>query len=162
MKRMLVALILGVFSLIPVCRAENPCPWINKATALGALGASEDAPTADATGTSDSVCSFFYRDGTITRELRITVEHAQDSGTTFIAYRARCGTDLTSLRAIGNETVMCALSQKGRAEMVVGRVRDKLFTVSISTSSARDPLISHDALIERARLVAEQVSGSLF
>jgi hypothetical protein len=162
MKLLVSAFIVGVFLSASICRAENLCPWINKATAFGVLGGSEEAATASVSEISNTACSFVYRDEDITRELRVTVEQAKDPEQTFTTYKARCGADASPLRAIGNEAVMCAADQKGRGEMVISRVRDNVFTIKVSTSSPSDPSMPHDALVQKAGLVAEQVSGNLF
>jgi hypothetical protein len=57
--------------------------------------------------------------------------------------------------------VMCA-TNKGQGEQVFGRVRDNVFTITITTSAGNDPTMPRDVLIEKAGLVAEQVSGNLF
>ncbi|MGA7313848.1 MAG: hypothetical protein WBX22_07720 [Silvibacterium sp.] len=162
MKSSIVALVACVALLPSICRGENLCPWINKATALGVLGASEYATTAKVSEISNASCSFIYRDGDITRELRVTVDQTKDWERAFNAYKARCGNDVTQLRAIGNEAVMCAANVKGQAEQVFGRVRDAVFTISVSTSARKDSSMSREALIQKAGLVAEQVSGNLF
>jgi hypothetical protein len=144
------------------CRADNLCPWITKATAFGALGVSEESPMASISELNATVCNFAYRDGNMTRELRITVELAEDPEQTFNSYRAQCRQSGNPLRAIGNEAVICATNKKGKGEQVFGRVRDYVFTVTIITSAENDPGMSRDVLIEKAGLVAEQVSGNLF
>jgi hypothetical protein len=162
MKLLVSVFIAGVFLTASICHAENRCPWINKATAFGALGGNEEAATASVSELKGTTCSFVYRDGDITRELRVTVEQTKDWEKTFNAYKTRCGRDVNQLRAIGNEAVMCAANQKGQGEQVIGRVRDNVFTINISTSTRNDSLMSREALIQKAGLVAEQVSGNLF
>ena len=72
------------------------------------------------------------------------------------AYKARCGAGATALRAIGNEA--CAVEIKGQTygQEVIGRVRDQIFTVTLTTT------VPKDALQEKARNIAEQVAGALF
>ncbi len=155
--------IFAALTLLPaLCHADNLCPWINKATAFGVLGTSEDSPTASASQVSATVCSFTYRAGNVTRELRVTVEQAKDPEQSFNTYKAQCGPSGNPLRAIGNEAVMCAAGKTGQREQVFGRVRDNVFTINLSTSAANDSFMSRDALIQKAGLVAEQVSGNLF
>jgi hypothetical protein len=74
------------------------------------------------------------------------------------SYKAHCSGDATHLQAIGNEAVMCAADTKAQAhgEQVIGRVRDQVFTVTITTSAR------NDALEEKTRNIAEQVAGALF
>jgi hypothetical protein len=59
---------------------------------------------------------------------------------------------------------MCSIQGKGRtsAEMVVGRVRDQAFVVSISSSLQEDPSMTQEMRREKANRVAEQVAGILF
>jgi hypothetical protein len=59
---------------------------------------------------------------------------------------------------------MCSLQGKGDeyAEIVVGRVRDQAFIVSVSSSVQNDPSMRQETRRERANLVAEQVAGILF
>jgi hypothetical protein len=150
-----------VFLSVP-CRADNLCPWITKATAFGALGVGEESPMASASELSAAVCDFAYHDGNMTRELRITVEQAKDPQLAFNSYKAQCRQSGNPLRAIGNEAVICAVNKKGSGEQVFGRVRDNVFTITITTSAENDPAMSKDVLVEKAELVAEQVSGNLF
>ncbi len=154
--------IAGLFFSASICRAENLCPWINKATVFGVLGTTEDVATASVSEISSTACSFVYHHGKITRELRVTVEQTKDWDKMLTAYKARCGRDVNQLHAIGNEAVMCAANQKGQAEQVIGRVRDNVFTISVSTSARNDSSMIGEALLQKAGLVAEQVSGNLF
>jgi hypothetical protein len=117
---------------------------------------------ASASELSATVCNFAYRDGSMTRELRITVEQAKNPELTFNSYKAQCRQSENPLRAIGNEAVICAANKTGKGEQVFGRVRDNVFTITITTSAQNDPAMSRDVLIEKAELVAEQVSGNLF
>lgn len=152
-----------VVLLSATCRADSFCPWITKATAFGALGVGEESPMASVTELNENVCSFAYRDGDMMRELRITVEQAKDPEQLFHSYKVKCRQSENPLRAIGNEAVMCgAANKKGKGEQVFGRVRDNVFTITITTSAENDPAMSQDVLIEKAGLVAEQVSGNLF
>jgi hypothetical protein len=82
----------------------------------------------------------------------------------FPTYLAQCPPKSAPLRAIGNEAVMCSLQGKGDqyAEIVVGRVRDQAFVVSVSSSVQNDPSMTRETRRERANLVAEQVAGILF
>jgi hypothetical protein len=68
------------------------------------------------------------------------------------------------LRAIGNEALICAADEdkKRMGERVVGRVRDQVFTITISTSLKNDPVLTSDELRSRIYTAAEQVSGNLF
>lgn len=144
---------------------ETPtCPWLNLATASGVLRSSASSPMAVLTGLSATVCDFTYQDPVASRTLKITVEQAKDPDQTFIAYRKQCGVTATALRAVGNEAWMCEADARGQiyGEQVIGRVRDNIFTVLLSTSLRDDPSIPRETLEEKVRTIAEQVAGSLF
>jgi hypothetical protein len=156
--------VLAFVILIPViCHAKTTCPWINDATAFGVLGGTANSPM----GLSEvgpTSCSFTYKDAAISHELRITIEQPKDAVQTYNAYKTQCGPGMNPLPAIGNEAVICAANMKGHAlgEQVIGRVRDSVFTISVSTDVENDPSMSKEALEQKVKLVAEQVSGNLF
>jgi hypothetical protein len=68
------------------------------------------------------------------------------------------------LRAIGNEALSCAADDRkgGIGERVVGRVRDQVFTITISSTLKNDPGLNRDVLRSKIYTAAEQVSGNLF
>jgi hypothetical protein len=113
---------------------------------------------------SREACSFLYHDATASRELRITMNEVQDPSHVMTSYKARCSGEASPLQAIGNEAVMCAADTKGQAdgEQVIGRVRDQVFTITITTSARNDPSMSRDELKEKTTNIAEQVAGALF
>jgi hypothetical protein len=147
-----------------LCQANAGCPWLNVATASGVLRSSEDGSMAKLAKGSKEACTFVYHGRTASRELRITTEEVQDPSQAMASYKARCSGKASPLQAIGNEAVMCAADIKGQAngEQVIGRVRDQVFTVAITTSARSDPSMSHDELKEKTRNIAEQVAGALF
>jgi hypothetical protein len=165
----IVSLLLGALVLLCVPsrnEAKDSCPWINEATASGAL---DGAVTATVTrpemskDTDEATCVFLRQTGSSGIELRIEVEALRGAPGAYAAYAARCGSDGVPLRAIGNEAVMCSHSDKNRkkwvSEEVVGRVRDHAYTVRVS-SSAGTP--DRNVLREKARKMAEQLAGFLF
>jgi hypothetical protein len=113
---------------------------------------------------SREACSFVYHDATASRELRITMEQGQDPNQAMASYKAHCSGEASPVQAIGNEAVMCASDIKGQTdgEQVIGRVRDQVFTVAITTSARNDSSMSRDSLKEKTRNIAEQVAGALF
>lgn len=145
-----------------LCQANTGCPWLNVATASGVLSSSESGTMATLSEGSRAACSFDYHDTTASRVLKITVEEGKDPGQAMKAYKAHCGAGTTALPAIGNEA--CAVEIKGQTygEEVIGRVRDQIFTVTITTSTRNDPSMSRDALEEKTRNIAEQVAGAPF
>lgn len=124
-------------------RAENSCPYLNAATASGALGGEVT------THVSGDTCLFTHDSS----ELRIEVR------TINLPYKPNCRLSPASVKAIGNEAYACSVDAKGGiiAEQVVGRVRDRAFVVRLASRS-----ILRAALREKARSVAEQVAGTLF
>jgi hypothetical protein len=147
-----------------LCQANVGCPWLNVATASGVLRSSENGTMATLSQGSKAACSFVYHDATASRELRITMELVQDPSQALTGYKARCSGIASPLQAIGNEAVTCAADTKGQAngEQVIGRVRNQVFTVTITTSVRNDPSMSRDELREKTRNIAEQVAGALF
>lgn len=140
------------------------CPWLNLATASGVLRTSATSPMAILSGVSATECHFTYQDSIASRALTITVEQVEDPDREFIAYKNRCVSSATAVRAIGNEAWMCVADAKGQmyGEQVIGRVRDNIFTVVVSTNVRNDPSMPREMLEEKARMIAEQVAGSLF
>jgi hypothetical protein len=133
-----------VFLLLAcVSRAEQPCPWLNAATAAGVLGGDVKSRI-----NADS-CLFTHESS----QLRIEVQ------TVSLPYKLNCGPNPTPLGAIGNEALSCSLhGNNGRmVEQIVGRVRDQVFFIRLTSSN-----IARDVLREKARLIAEQVAGILF
>jgi hypothetical protein len=162
MRYSALALLVLLAPMLAVCQANTGCPWLNVATASGVLKSSESGPMATLAEGGSAACSFDYHDATASRVLKITVEEVKDPGQAMSAYKARCGAGATPLPAIGNEA--CAAEIKGPAygEEVIGRVRDQIFTITVTTSAQHDPFMPKEALEEKARNIAEQVAGALF
>jgi hypothetical protein len=144
------------------CQVNTGCPWLNVATASGVLKSDDNGPMATLAEGGRAACSFAYRDGTASRLLKITVEQAKDDAQAISDYKARCSVGATPLSGIGNEA--CAAATKGQTygQEVSGRVRDQIFTVTVTTSAQHDPFMPEEALQEKARNIAEQVAGALF
>ncbi len=124
--------------------AEDRCPWLNAPTAAGLLGGEVH------TTVTQGSCEFVHQETSLRIEVAATnAPHAQ------------CGSLAEQLKAIGNEAQACAYRGKPGwiAEQVVGRVRDQVFLVRIST---KDQSAAPKILREKARKVAEQVAGILF
>jgi len=150
--------------LIPtVCVGQAKCPWINEATASGVLGGSVTL-TAKVSDQGAGACLFSRHQGTAVRQLRISVDIMKDVLKEFPSYLAQyCPAKRTPLRAIGNEAVMCSVDTNDEhAEKVVGRVRDRAFVVSVSSSVQDDAKLTREMRREKANLVAEQIAGFLF
>ncbi len=154
--------LLGILFASHLSMAENVCPWMNKATASGALGGSatlELNPTAD----GGQLCTFQYQKDSVTHSLQIFVRPLKDQNQEMHSYQSRCTSPPVDLKGIGNEAVQCgADTTKDRGEQVIGRVRDQAFIVTISSSLVGDPSMTREQLQGKARDIAEQVAGSLF
>jgi hypothetical protein len=147
-----------------ICQVNTGCPWLNVATATGVLRSSEQSPIAILAEGGKAACDFTYRDPTASRELKITVEEVNDVQQAMTAYKARCSSPAEPLRGIGNEAVTCAVGSKGKSfgQRVIGIVRDQIFTVTLTTSAPKDPVMPQEALEEKSRNISEQVAGALF
>jgi len=156
--------LLGVAMFAPsMCHGQAKCPWLNEATARGFLGG-DVTLTAKVGEHGDGVCEYSRQQGAATRQLRITVDIMTDIPKQFPKYLAQCPPKSAALRAIGNEAVMCSMQGKPnqQAEMVVGRVRDQAFVISLSSSGQDDSSMTQEMRREKANLVAEMVAGILF
>lgn len=148
-------------SLPALTMAQSKCPWLNQATASGALGGEVTGATIELSKAGDTGhCEFVRTEGSISRHLLIVVEKlnpSEDRG----SYKKQCAAQAEPLKAIGNEAVACAFEGKSGevAEQVVGRVRDQMFLVRFSTT---DRTAAPASLREKARKIAEQIAGFLF
>ena len=162
----IVRLLLLLFSL-PMCfpgvsHAKETCPWLNEVTAAGFLdGTVTSTVTHSDQNKDDANCDFTLRHRSATTVLRIEVETMAAPQADFAPYLARCGAHAAPLRAIGNEAVVCGFDGKKKqvSEQVVGRVRERAFTVRITSNSG---LSDRAVLRDKVQKVAEQVAGFLF
>jgi hypothetical protein len=153
-----------VLLLIPgVCRGEAKCAWINEATAGGILGGTVTV-TATVNDQGEGVCEFSHQQGAVVHQLRVSVGIMTDVPNQFPKYLAQCPATSPSLRAVGNEAVICSVQDKADryAEQVVGRVRNQAFVVSVSTSVQNDPSMTEEMRRAKVNLLAEQIAGTLF
>jgi hypothetical protein len=157
------ALSLTLFFCTPAtCHASENCPWLNAATAAGALNGSVTFTVIHSgEDKQDASCEFTHREGDVLTSLRIEVETMKDPSREFASYCGKCGRDATPLRAIGNEALACSLGGKKKpiSEHVVSRVRDRAFIVGVSSSF---PSADRGVLREKTEKIAEQVAGFLF
>jgi hypothetical protein len=155
-------LLLGFLVLTTLCRAEGKCPWLNEATAAGVVTGPvklEMHPAED----GGSICIFRTQRASAVYTLRILVVEMKDPSKGISFYQSRCTSPAISLRAIGNEAVLCAEDAGSfHGEQVIGRVRDNIFIVDVSDSVAKDPSMTRELLQEKTRSTAEQVAGNLF
>jgi hypothetical protein len=156
----------AAFSLLSSpCGAQSTCPWLNAATASGVLGGAatvEVNNTANGTGT----CVFRFHDQSQNNTLRIAVikaDRPESAGKEMMPYESKCTSSGLALKGVGNEAILCASDvNKSTGELVVGRVRDNIFTVTIIAGAGNDPAITNDDLVDKAQEIAKQVAGILF
>ena len=156
-----------IFMVLAFCipaYASNTCPWMNEATASGLLGyeAMGSYRAASSPG-QPATCTFTQGSGAAVRTLVIEIEIAPDAAARVKSRQRDCSSDVSSLQAIGNEAVMCAADRGSRqGELVVGRVRDQMFTIRISSLIKSDPVLTREALRNKISSAAEQIAGNLF
>jgi hypothetical protein len=146
-------------------RAANTCPWMNEATASGLLGGEAVGTYQAAPGPKQAAtCTFTQENSGVTRTLVIQVTTTSDAPERIRTIEKTCTSSGLPLQAIGNEAVECASDERGSrpGEQVVGRVRDQLFMIRISSSGKNDPDLTRSALKSRISSAAEQVAGNLF
>jgi hypothetical protein len=142
---------------------EGHCAWLNDATASGLLNGPVTLDLESAPG--DQVICVFTNQKTAKdyAALRIMVQPLKDVTKAVTSHKFLCTSAPTSLKAIGNEAVACSADVGySRGEQVIGRVRDRLFIVTVSSTIAQDPAMTRKLLREKARDIAEQVAGALF
>ncbi|MEI9969497.1 MAG: hypothetical protein WDM87_13070 [Terracidiphilus sp.] len=156
----------GVFSLLAgPCNAQSTCPWLNAATASGVLGGSATMEVNN-TGVSTGVCVFHFQDEAQNNTLRISVikaDRPENAGKEMMPYESKCTASGLPLKGVGNEAILCASdTAKSSGELVVGRVRDNIFTVAINAGTGDNPAATKDDLEDKAQEIAKQVAGILF
>jgi hypothetical protein len=143
-------------------QAHARCPWLNVATASGVL----DGPatlTLQQPAADETVCVFRYQNRNTVYSLQIEVWAHQDIGKGLTVQESDCTAPAIPLRAMGNEAILCTDDRKSvRGDAVIGRVRDSIFRVSLSTSARNDPAMPRDVLEQKTRETAEMIAGSLF
>ncbi len=158
-------MIVAAMAALPVpCHGQNLCPWLNVATASGVL----DGPailTVDKTDDHTETCLFRSQTGSSADLLSIsvtTVADLQNADQELVSHEKRCAASVVPLKAVGNEAVLCtADTARSRGVQVIGRVRNRIFTVEIRTRSTRSEA-TRNLLEEKIEEVANQVAGVLF
>jgi|SRR5271170_2402589 len=157
-------LVLGLLFSCAICKSEEShCTWLNEATAAGFLNGPvtldlETAPD------DQSICTFTnLKTAKDYATLRIMVQPLKDTCKAVASHESQCTSAPTALKAIGSEAVSCSADVGySRGEQVIGRVRDRLFIVTVSSTMAQDPAMTRQLLQEKARNIAEQIAGALF
>ena len=157
-------LVLCTAALPGALRASNNCPWLTEATAGGLLGGDVLGAFTKGAAGQPAVCLFNSDAQGVRRTLRITVDIVADPHVQVTTEAKSCGADAAPLRAIGNEALACAADDRraGPGERAIGRVRDQVFTITLSSSQKGDPFLTRDALRSKIYTAAEQVAGNLF
>jgi hypothetical protein len=154
----------GLIAFPNLSHAANNCPWINETTAGGLLGGDATGSFSPPSPSQPAVCTFVQNTEGGTHTLRIAVEQTPDFLARLESEIKACSTEPAPLTAIGNEARMCDAdgNKKLLAERVVGRVRDQVFTITISSTVKHDLSLNRDVLKARIYTAAEQVAGNLF
>lgn len=166
------------------CDAEVKCPWLNAATAGGVLGGEVQmtvtAPPEHGTQPHtepgvyigdqvrmdrfDVSCAFSRKTDSGVSSLGIMVKTMSDPSKEFAMHLASCEGATVALKGIGNEAVQCVLKNGSTSgeQMVIARVRDRAFILTIIRPPAIATPVAGDALRDDTRNMAEQIAGSLF
>jgi hypothetical protein len=149
---------------LPAGAIAESCAWINEATVSGLLGGAAVGEVSEAAAPQPTVCTFTQQNAGVMRTLRLTVEIAAEPHARLETVAQVCGSDASPIKAIGNEAMECSADDRkgGAGEFVVGRVRDQVFTITITSTLKVDPILNREALKARIYTAAEQVVGNLF
>jgi len=166
---LLLALTALLLSSPSVCRAEAQCPWMNAATAGGFLGGEVQMTVTAVTDDGDATCQFARQVSSgANAMLRIAVHTMPQASQDYTGYLALCGAGAIPLKGIGNEAVQCiprSGASKGE-ELIVGRVRDRAFIITIKAEWIAQPPSSptktRNPISDDSENIAEQVAGSMF
>ena len=141
------------------CMAQSACPWINSATAAGVLEAEVQTSVQGAAET----CTFKGVKESGPRSLVVETRHIGDRRKTFAKAESRCTSAATPVKGLGNEAFEC-VADHGRSHgmMMIGRVREKLFVVSVVMPRYRDQGTLGASLEDKLAIAAGQVVGNLF
>src|SRR5271168_1395733 len=154
----------GLVLVSAICQAQDAhCAWLNDATASGFLNGPATLDLETAPG-DQSICTFTnLKTAKDYATLRILVQPLKDTCKAVASHESQCTSAPTALKAIGSEAVSCSADVGySRGEQVIGRVRDRLFIVTVSSTMAQDPAMTRQLLQEKARNIAEQIAGALF
>jgi len=159
-----LALALCIFALPGSAHAANNCPWINEATVSGVLDGQAVGSFIQGPVGQPSTCNFVSKPAGGIRMFTISVETVQNAHTRVMGMTKACKQPSEILPAIGNEAYVCTTEhgKEAVAELVVGRVRDQVFTISISATGKGNLMLSTQDLKLRISTASEQVSGNLF
>jgi hypothetical protein len=159
-----LAVALCILCIPNSAHASNNCPWINEATVSGLLDGPAVGAFNQGSAGQPATCNFVFKTASGSRIFTINVETTQDAHARVMSIAKGCKEPQEVLPSIGNEAYICttAHGKEAVAELVVGRVRDQVFTILISTTGKGDQLLSTQDLKSRISIASEQVSGNLF
>jgi len=141
------------------CRAEQ-CPWLNAATAGGFLGGEVTMSVTPLAPNGDATCEFALTQTAVASNLRIAVHTMSRPSQEYSAFVAQCDGARKSLQTIGNEAMYCAAKGTPGKEQIIGRVRDRVFLMTITTAGPRRRDGSGPS--DEAVNLAQQIAGALF
>jgi hypothetical protein len=159
-----LAVALCILGIPGSAHASNNCPWINEATVSGLLDGNAVGLFNQGTVGQPATCNFVFKSAGGVRTFAISVEITPDAHAQVMSIAKGCKEPQEVLPAIGNEAYVCTTEhgKEAVAERVVGRVRDQVFAILISTTGKGDLILSTQDLKSRISIAAEQVSGNLF
>jgi hypothetical protein len=144
--------------------AGNNCPWINEATVSGLLEGNAIGDFNQGSANEPATCTFVSKTSGGSRTLSIHVETTPDAAIRVSSMAKLCGQPAEAIASIGNEAFICTTERNREAvvQSVIGRVRDQVFSISISTSVKGESVVWMADLRTRISIASEQVSGNLF
>jgi hypothetical protein len=161
MRRYAVSLVLLLVAVCPsVLRAEN-CPWLNAATAGGALDVGQTRVQVTHPTSTQTVCSFAPAARSRTSpSLQIVVDRRNVDLSTFASRMMHCGGELRPMAGVGNEALFCAEDEHGTVLQAAARIRDRTLLIHWRRPPAKpeDP----KAREQKLQMLAESVAGNLF
>jgi hypothetical protein len=149
---------LSLFVLSPrafAAPAPSSCPWVTQGSARAALGGSVSA-TVQVLESGEGSCTFTRQQGA-KDTLKVAVART-------VLPSASCPAESPKLKGVGNEAVLCKVqgAPGELAEMLISRVRELHFTVSVSLHSEGSQTADQGRAEEVVKQIAEQVAGNLF
>lgn len=133
------------------------CPWVTLGSAATALGGDPTSTVQlSAKAKGEGSCTFSFADAVSKQTLKVVVGKA--------AAQNPCPSGSAPVKGIGNEAIMCTIRPGSEevVELVVSRVRDTHFTISISIRRKGSKNASVGHYEDSLKMVAEQVAGNLF
>lgn len=133
--------------------AATSCPWLTQGSAATALGGPVTA-SVQVSDAGEGSCTFTRQDRT-QNSLKVVVQSAAQNP---------CPAESSKLKGIGNEAVLCKVQQSSSewTEMVVSRVRELHFSVSLSLHGKNPQTGETGGSQDVVKQIAEQVAGNLF